>query len=150
MFSFKIRSRNSFQIMARGIREQLQGRKHLSAAQYDQLMVERKVNYGRMGWKPRFRPEEVRSDSFFLQEVKPKGERIYSKFSNVEEKTGNHSQPYLIHSLSAAGHGNMRLATIERHMLGPSLEQNTNTNFDKFYKKTIQERRLAVRSIDFR
>lgn len=132
--------------MATRIREQLSERKQLSAPQFDHLMVDRRANYGKMGWRPRFNPEDVRRDSYFLQEIKPRGERTYSKFSNVEDKVGNQGQSHSIHSLSASGHGNMRLAAIEHQILSNSVTKDDIPNFDKFYKKTIRDRRLAVRT----
>lgn len=130
--------------MAKDLREQLSDRKQLSAQQYDLLMAERKVNYGRMGWKTRFNAEDIRSNSYFLQEIKSRGERVYSRFSDIEKKSNNYTGGPTLHALSAAGHSNLRLAALEYQMLNAGLPKDSVPNFDKFYKKTIRERRMAV------
>lgn len=145
LFSFKVRSLETFDLLSESIKDQLSSRVHLSAAEFDHLMMERKVNFNRFGWKPKFNPEIIRKESYILQEVKPRGERVYCKFSEVEKISNGNRLGHNIHALSAAGHGNQRLAMISSHMLHSSTLKNPPPSFDKFYKKDINQRRLAVR-----
>lgn len=145
LFSFKVRSLEPFNLLSASVKEQLEQRVQMSAADFDHLMMERKVNYGRFGWRPKFNPEVIRTNSYFLQEIKPRGERVYCRFSEVDKLNNEGRLEHNIHALSAAGHGNQRLAMISSHMLQSTTQRQITPSFDKFYKKDVNQRRLAVR-----
>ena len=130
--------------MGNDIREQFLDRKFLTPEQYSHLMAERRVNYGKMPRKMKFNPDDIRSNSYFLQEIKPRGERVYSRFSDIEKKSPKFGQSNSLHALNAAGHGSLRLTALENQILGGVAAKTNQITFDKFYKKTVRERRLAV------
>ena len=143
MFSLKVQSTLPFEYLKKSIDEQLANRTKITTADYEQIMIERKQNYGRMDTRPKLQPQLIRKGAFFLQQIKQHGQRVYAKLEGVELDSASVSGPGLSAS-TPAGQRLMALTGILKPSLQVQKEQQNAAAFDKFYKKTIGERRQAV------
>ena len=152
MFSLRVNSKVSFEYIYTNVNKLLNDRILIDPREYEKMMDERILNYTRKGYRPKMQASYIRPNAYILQEIKERGERLYTKYTSTQDQPSSplkHNDKVEAAAgsrrVEGAGRGgNERIMMVARHMGVPISSRIVDSGYDKFYKKTMEERRRIV------